>query len=95
MTLDFTIYVSIPLAVHVIISLLFLIYLPLTDMTHFITKYFLYHAVRWNDEPLNNKMEARLNELKNQTADWAAPHIPSGKTWTEIAAEKPSNEKTT
>ena len=50
LTLDSAITVATPLAVHLIISLLFLIYLPLTDMAHFITKYFTYHAVRWNDD---------------------------------------------
>ncbi|MHB8104494.1 MAG: hypothetical protein ACYDG5_03025 [Dehalococcoidales bacterium] len=92
--LDTTIAVSTPLTAHIIIALLFLIYLPLTDMAHFIIKYFTYHAVRWNDTPLNPKMAAGLNALKNQTSNWAAPHIPAGKTWTEIALEKTPDEKT-
>jgi nitrate reductase gamma subunit len=94
LTLDSAITITTPLVVHIVISLLFLIYLPLTDMAHFITKYFTYHAVRWNDTPLNEKMEAELSGLKSQTSSWAAPHIPTGKTWSEIAAEKPNDEKT-
>jgi nitrate reductase gamma subunit len=93
LTLNTAITIATPLAVHLVLLLLFLIYLPLTDMTHFVTKYFTYHAVRWNDEPLNTKMEAGLNELQSQTSSWSAPHIPSGKTWAEIAAEKTPDEK--
>jgi nitrate reductase gamma subunit len=74
LTLDTAITITMSLKVHIIISLLFLIYLPLTDMVHFITKYFMYHAVRWDDEPLNKKMELKLNILKNQTSSWSADH---------------------
>ncbi len=94
-TLDSGISLTTSLMVHVIILLLFLLYLPLTDMTHFITKYFTYHAVRWNDEPLNLKMEAKLIRLQNQTSKWSAPHVPSNKTWAEITTEKSKHEKTT
>ena len=94
LTLNTSVNVVIPLVTHVIISLLFLIYLPLTDMTHFITKYFLYHAVRWNDEPMDKKMSVDLNELETQTINWSAPHIPANKTWTQVTTEKTSHEKT-
>jgi nitrate reductase gamma subunit len=94
LTLDTAITTSIPLAVNIIISLLFLIYLPLTDMSHFITKYFTYHAVRWNDKPLDTKMEAELNGLKKQTTNWSASHVPPDKTWAEIALGKKRDEKT-
>lgn len=94
LALDSAITATTPLSLHIIISLLFLIYLPFTDMAHFITKYFTYHAVRWNDEPLNIKMETELNGLKRQTPTWSAPHIPTGKTWAEVATEKPEDEKT-
>ncbi len=93
-TLNAAITTNTYLAVHLIISLLFILYLPFTPMTHFITKYFTYHAVRWNDEPLNTKMEVGLSELKHQTSTWSAPHIPPGKTWAEIAEKKPNDEKT-
>jgi nitrate reductase gamma subunit len=93
-TLNSAITPNISLTVHLIISLLFLVYLPFTDMTHFITKYFTYHAVRWNDEPIDGKMAAGLNGLKAQTSTWSAAHTDSGKTWEEIATEKPKDEKT-
>jgi nitrate reductase gamma subunit len=94
LTLNTSINLTISLATHIVISLLFLIYLPLTDMTHFITKYFMYHSVRWNDEPLNRDMINDLNELEKKTVTWSAPHIPARKTWEQVATEKQSHEKT-
>jgi nitrate reductase gamma subunit len=82
---------TIPLSVHIIISLLFIIYLPFTDMLHFIAKYFTYHAVRWNDAPVNEKMEEKLKALVYQSTDWSAPHVPSGKSWAEVASGKNEN----
>lgn len=92
--LDSGITATVPLAVHIIIASLFLIYLPLTDMVHFITKYFTYHAVRWNDMPLDKEMEIKLRRLVSRPVNWSAPHIKSGRTWAEIATEEKHDEKT-
>ncbi len=81
------------LAAHIIISLLFIVYLPFTDMLHFITKYFTHHAVRWNDEPLDEKMNKKLERLVNEPVSWAAPHAGSGKSWAEIASGKKDDGK--
>ena len=34
-----------------------LAYIPLTHMSHFVGKYFTYHAVRWDDAPLGDRPE--------------------------------------
>jgi nitrate reductase gamma subunit len=94
-TLKSNITASVPLSVHIIIALLFIVYLPFTDMLHFIAKYFTYHAVRWNDAPMNVKMEAKLRALIRQPAAWSAPHAGSGKSWAEIAAGKPDDAEKT
>jgi nitrate reductase gamma subunit len=94
-TLNSGIAASVPLSVHIIVSLLFIIYLPFTDMLHFIAKYFTYHAVRWNDEPADEKMDVKLRALIDQPADWAAPHAEPGKSWAEITAGKTDNAKKT
>jgi nitrate reductase gamma subunit len=94
-TLNGGIAASVPLSVHIIISLLFIVYLPFTDMLHFIAKYFTYHAVRWNDEPMGEKMDEKLRALIDQSADWAAPHAGSGKSWAEIAAGKTDDAEKT
>jgi nitrate reductase gamma subunit len=36
---------------QVVLVALLIAYIPLTRMSHFVAKYFLYHSVRWNDEP--------------------------------------------
>jgi nitrate reductase gamma subunit len=73
-TVDTSLAVPISLSVHIIIALLFILYLPTTDMAHFFAKYFLYEEVRWNDKPLNKKMEVELNSLLAQDSDWSAEH---------------------
>jgi nitrate reductase gamma subunit len=92
-TLNAGVTLTLPLALHIIISLLFLIYLPLTDMIHFIAKYFTYHEIRWDDKPQDERMKKELRRLLSQPVSWSAPHIPRGKTWAEIASEKTSDEK--
>jgi nitrate reductase gamma subunit len=94
-TLNSDIAATVPLSVHIIISLLFIVYLPFTDMLHFIAKYFTYHAVRWNDEPTGKKMDEELRALIDQPADWSAPHAGPGKSWAEIAAGKADDAKKT
>jgi hypothetical protein len=94
-TLDSGITAAPPLVIHIIISLLFIIYLPLTDMLHFITKYFTHHAVRWNDIPLDEKMGGKMERLVTRPVRWSAPHAGSGKSWAEIASGKKDNAEKT
>ncbi len=94
-TLDGGIGAAAPLATNIIISLLFIAYLPLTDMLHFITKYFTHHAVRWNDEPVDGKMDKKLVDLITEPVRWGAPHVGSGKSWGEIASGKVKDGKKT
>jgi nitrate reductase gamma subunit len=73
-TLDMSLLVPVSLSVHIIISLLFFLYLPTTDMAHFFAKYFLYEEVRWNDKPIDKNMELELNSLLTQQSEWSAEH---------------------
>jgi nitrate reductase gamma subunit len=79
-------------AAHVGVTLLFLAYLPFTPMMHFVAKYFTYHDVRWNDEPLirGSRMEREIEGLLAQPVTWAGPHIHADgkKTWVDIATEE-------
>jgi len=95
-TLAPTMTVTFPLSFHLAVSFLFLLYLPLTDMIHFIAKYFTYHAVRWDDRPLNGRMERELKGLLAQPVTWSASHVGSGgrRNWVEIAAAEASDETT-
>jgi len=76
-------------AIHIIIFSLFLIYLPFTRSVHYITKFFAYFWVRWDDKPnlRGSKIEGKLNVWLNKPVSWSAPHIQPGRTWTEIVSE--------
>jgi hypothetical protein len=59
-------------------------------MTHFFTKYFTYHKVRWDDEPNfpDSEIRKKLLEQLNFPVQWSAPHIAADgrKTWLVIAS---------
>jgi nitrate reductase gamma subunit len=77
------------LTLEIILGSLLLLYIPLTRMSHFVAKYFLYHSVRWNDEPnkRGSKIEKRISELLNQQVGWQAPHIQTGQPWKDVVKE--------
>ncbi|MBU1674500.1 hypothetical protein KKA85_01830, partial [bacterium] len=83
------------LPASVVLLSVLLAYIPLTHMSHFVGKYFAYHAVRWNDEPNlpGSKTEGKIPDLLNKTVSWSAPHIRGDgrkKTWAEAATENPA-----
>lgn len=76
--------------VHVAVILLFFVYLPFTHMTHFFTKWFTWHTVRWEDEPNRpgGRLEKKIAGLVSQPVTWAAPHVMAdGKhTWLDLVS---------
>jgi nitrate reductase gamma subunit len=80
-----------PLASVVLMSVL-VAYIPLTHMSHFIGKYFAYHAIRWNDTPNvpGGPEEAKIQAMLGQKVTWAGPHIDAKgeKTWVDLATEE-------
>jgi nitrate reductase gamma subunit len=89
-TMDTAVMVAFPLSLHIILSMLFILYLPMSDMIHFVAKYFMYHEIRWNDKPLDVKMEKEVQKMLLQPINWSAGHINSsgGKKWSVIVKEK-------
>jgi nitrate reductase gamma subunit len=83
------------LAAHAAITALFAAYLPFTFMVHFLAKYFTYHEVRWNDEPMNDAMAKKMAAQLGQPLSWSAPHIrgDGNKTWADAAREVTGHEK--
>jgi nitrate reductase gamma subunit len=79
------------LTAHVWLALVFLAYLPFSQMLHFVAKYFTYHEVRWDDRPLErgSRMEREVESLMKQPVTWAAPHVAGEgrKNWVDIATE--------
>ncbi len=80
-------------SVSAILLAMLVAYIPLTHMSHFVGKYFAYHAIRWADEPNlpGGKREKVINELLNQPVSWSAPHIGGDgkKSWVDVATEDP------
>lgn len=71
-------------------------YIPFTHMSHFIGKYFAWHAVRWDDRrsERGSAMEASMAENLRYRPTWAAAHMGADgkKSWAEIATANPAQE---
>lgn len=82
-------------AIHIIFFALFLIYLPFTRSMHYITRFFAYFWIIWDEKPFlkGSKIEKSVKELLNKPISWSAPHIQSGKKWGEVASEVKYPEK--
>ena len=69
----------------------FLAYLPATHMTHFFGKWFTWHAVRWNEDPVvkGGALELEMQRLLGGPIHWSASHIGAdgAKTWADVATE--------
>ena len=80
--------------ISVILLSLLIVYVPLTHMSHFIGKYFAYHAIRWNDTPnlAGGPQEKEIHAVLGQKVTWAASHIQGegNKTWVDVATEEQS-----
>jgi nitrate reductase gamma subunit len=80
---------------HIILFSLFLIYLPFTRSTHYITKMLAFFSVRWDDRPnlRGNAIEAQINKQLGLPVTWSAAHVQSGKSWGEVAQGMPEDNK--
>lgn len=76
-------------SIEIVLVAFLIMYVPITRMSHFIAKYFLYHSVRWNDEPneRGSKIEKRLLKLLKAKVSWSGEHIQTGKSWNEVITE--------
>lgn len=81
--------VEIVAAIHIVAFALFLIYLPFTRSIHYITKFFAYLWIRWDDQPnwAGSKIETKVQEHLNRRVSWSAPHIQSGEKWAEVVSK--------
>ncbi len=81
---------------QILLSAFTIAYIPITHMSHFFMKYFLYHDIRWGDEPNIDtpQTDAKINVVLNYPVSWSASHIAGhGKTtWAEVATFNPVAE---
>jgi nitrate reductase gamma subunit len=86
-------YIDVEPATYVFIMLfsLHLIHLPFTRSIHYITKFFAFWGVRWDDTPnqKGSEIERKVKEALNQPVSWSAPHIQSGQRWIDVVKEMP------
>jgi len=87
-------------AAEIILGCLLLAYIPLTHMSHFFTKWFMYHDIRWSDEPNRpgGKIEQQVAAALQYPVSWSAPHIRGDgkKNWVDVATsgvEEENEEK--
>jgi hypothetical protein len=66
----------------------------MTHMSHFIGKYFTYHAVRWDDRPnlKGSELARRVAEYLTYRPRWAARHVGADgtRTWADITSANPA-----
>lgn len=91
-TADASVQLPGALTVHLMLALAFLAYLPFSRMMHFVAKYFTYHEVRWDDEPVTagGRLEREASRLLEQPVTWGAPHVNANgsKNWIDVATEE-------
>jgi nitrate reductase gamma subunit len=96
LTLDTSLHIPGLLVAGLLLAALLIAYIPLTHMSHFIAKFFTYHAVRWDDAPnaRGGKIEARLAEYLTYRPTWSAAHVGADgkRTWAQVAASRPGPE---
>ena len=72
-------------------------YVPATHMGHFFMKYFLYHDIRWGDQPTqdNPNTQKKIDKVLGFPVSWKAPHIEGDgiKSWAEVATTNPARPK--
>jgi nitrate reductase gamma subunit len=96
LTLDTRFEIPGLLAAALCLASMLVAYIPFTHMSHFIAKYFTYHAVRWDDDASRRggKLEARIAECLTYRPTWSAAHVGADgrKTWAQVAAAPPAPE---
>jgi nitrate reductase gamma subunit len=94
--LDASVPVRGALAAGLVLASALLAYIPLTHMSHFIAKYFTYHAVRWDDRPViaGRRLEHHIAACLAMRPTWTAKHLGADgtRTWLDIALADPAGE---
>ena len=72
---------------------LFLAYLPFSRMSHYAAKYFFYHNIMWDDEPMKpgSSLEKDVTHSLGGNLSWSAPHIKQNQSW--LAQVSPDEAK--
>lgn len=98
LTWDTSLRIPGPLGAGIVACAALVAYIPMTHMSHFIGKYFTYHAVRWDDCPLADSAhlaEAIATQLTYRPT-WSASHVGADgeRSWANVASSNPARERT-
>jgi nitrate reductase gamma subunit len=76
-------------ALHILFASVWLVYLPFSHVFQLFFRY--YHFLRWDDvaNVRGSEVGRRIKEHLERSVTWSAPHIQSGKRWSEVASELP------
>jgi nitrate reductase gamma subunit len=82
-------HVAVQSAIHIVLFAFLLLYLPFTRSMHYITRFFSFLWVYWDDRPnaRGSAIEKTVQEHLNQPVSWSAPHVTPGKRWVELTSE--------
>ena len=82
------------MAVEIFLFGAFLIYLPFSRMLHFAAKYFFYHNIMWEDEPVTkgSQLEKDIVGYLGYEMKWSANHIVPDGSWLKQAGTNPTVE---
>jgi nitrate reductase gamma subunit len=96
LTWDTGVHVPGLLAVGLALSALVAAYIPFTHMSHFVGKYFTYHAVRWDDavNRPGGALERTMAAYLTYRPTWAAPHVTANgeRTWADVVTTMPPDK---
>lgn len=84
-------------SLEIVLASLLAAYIPLTHMSHFFTKWFTYHDVRWSDEPNleGSGFDEKIAKQLESTVGWSAPHIAGDgrkKNWIDVVTSSGREE---
>jgi len=71
------------LTTAIVLTAIFLASFPFGRMFHPVAKYFFYHKILWDDEPLRpgSAMEQEIGQCLGRRVGWSAEHVVPGGTW--------------
>ena len=98
LTWNTSLRIPIALGAGIVACAALMAYIPMTHMSHFIGKYFTYHAVRWDDRPLADRARLARAIATHLTyrPTWSAGHIGADgqRSWADVAASNPTLGRT-
>ena len=83
---------SAPLTAEIFFLGLFLAYMPFSRMNHYAAKYFFYHNIMWDDEPMKagSGLEKDVSASLGGKLSWSAPHIKQDQSWLAQVSPDPA-----